>query len=294
MKDAIAQVGSIEIGYDVRGEGPPLLLIPGFGLTRAMWEEDFCDRLSDMGFTVVRMDNRDTGRSTRLDGLGVPDVKRALLRGLFGLSVGTAYPLEAMAADAVGLMSALGHPRFHVLGASMGGMIAQTIALTHAANLASLTSVISTPGGRRYSIADPRTLVALLRPPPQEPARHADHITEVLRVLQGKLPFEEARARTIAEAQVAARPSPAGAVRQFMAIMDSSARRRPLLRRITTPTLILHGSHDPLLPVRGARAMQRLIPGSELIVYEGMGHGLHSSVYPQALESIAVHVRRNA
>ncbi len=292
MIGSVARIGELEIGYDLRGTGEPLLLVAGFAMTRAMWEDDFCDRLAAAGHTVVRMDNRDTGQSTRLTHLGTPNMKRALVRSILGLSVEHAYTLEAMAEDAVGLMRHLGHARFHVVGASMGGMIAQTMALTHGDRVSSLTSIMSTPGGRRYSVASPKALLALLQPAPMDPEAQVEHITKLLRTIGGALPFEEARARGIAEAQVASRPLAAGAVRQFSAILDSSGRRRALLTQITTPTLIIHGSKDPLLPLRGAKAMAKLVRGAELLVIDGMGHELHSTAHERVIGAIARHVAR--
>ncbi len=285
-----ARVGDIDVAYDVRGSGPPLLLIAGFGMARAMWDDELCDQLAGAGFTVVRMDNRDTGGSTRLDALGVPDVRSSLVRTFLGLSIPTPYRLEDMAADALGLMTALGHPRFHAVGASMGGMIAQTMAIDHPERLLSMTSAISTAGGRRYSFASPRALVELLKRPPRDPVQQVEHIIAVFRVLNGNvLPFQEARVRKVAEAHVESHPSPAGAARQLVAILDSSGRRRARLPSISTPTLVIHGSRDPLLPLRGGLATARLIPGAELLVVDGMGHLFPSTKYPLLVDSIARH-----
>jgi pimeloyl-ACP methyl ester carboxylesterase len=160
VTSGVVRVGEIDIAYDARGEGVPMLLIAGFGMTRDMWDSAFCDGLASRGYTVVRMDNRDTGLSTRLSALGFPDIPRLFVRSVLGRTVTPPYTLEDMARDAVGLMKSLGHARFHVVGASMGGMIAQTIALEHPASVASLTSIMSTPGGRRYSFASPGALRA--------------------------------------------------------------------------------------------------------------------------------------
>jgi len=295
VTSGVARVGEVDIAYDTRGSGGPLLLIAGFGMTRAMWSDEYCELLASRGFVVVRMDNRDTGASTRLHSLGVPDIPRLFVSSLLGREVTPLYTLEAMANDAVGLMTSLGHSRFHVVGASMGGMIAQTIALEHGAHLATLTSIMSTPGGRRYSFARLGTLRDILRRAPTEPAAQTEHFVRLFRLIAGDgLPFDEARGRRTAEAIVASKPSPAGSARQFAAILDSSGRRRPRLHSIRTPTLIIHGTHDPLLPVRGARAMARLVPDAELMVVDRMGHLIPSTHYELVCNAIARTAKRSA
>jgi pimeloyl-ACP methyl ester carboxylesterase len=287
------RAGELDIGYDSRGSGEPLLLIAGFGMTRVMWSDDFCERLAGRGFLVVRMDNRDTGASTRMTALGVPDIPRLFGRSLLGLRVTPKYTLEDMARDAVGAMAGLGHPRFHAVGASMGGMIAQTLALDHAGSLGSMTSIMSTPGGRRYSFGRLGALRGILRRMPKEPAAQVEHFVSLFRLIAGTgTPYDEERGRRTAEAIVASKPSTAGTARQFAAILDSSGRRRPRLSGIRTPTLVIHGTHDPLLPIRGSRAMARLIPGAELLVVEGMGHLIPSPRYDLVCDAIARNAAR--
>jgi pimeloyl-ACP methyl ester carboxylesterase len=289
----VVKVGDVEIAYDTRGHGDPILLVSGFGMTRAMWDDELCDRLATYGFQVVRMDNRDTGASTRLARLGVPDVRRLFLRSMLGQTVTPLYTLEDMARDALGLMSSLGHARFHVVGASMGGMIAQTLALDHGDRLLSMTSIMSTPGGRRYSFASPRAFMGIMRPMPKDPKAQVEHFMQVFKLIAGDgLPFEEARTRGLAESLVASKPSSASTARQLAAILDSSGRRRKRLPTIKTRTLVIHGSHDPLLPVRGSKAMAKLIAGAELLVIEGMGHAFPSSLYERIADVIARHAKR--
>jgi pimeloyl-ACP methyl ester carboxylesterase len=293
VTSGVARVGELDLAYDTRGAGEPLLLVAGFGMTRAMWSDELSDKLAGRGLQVVRMDNRDTGGSTRLTKLGVPDVPRLFLRSMLGRTVTPLYTIEDMARDAVGLMKSLGHGRFHVVGASMGGMIAQTIALEHPATLASMTSIMSTPGGRRYSFASLGALRGIMQRVPQDPKEQVEHFVRVFRVIAGDgIPFDEARARVTAEALAAAKPSTAGSARQFAAILDSSGRRRRRLPEIKTPTLIIHGTHDPLLPVRGSRAMARLITGSELLVVEGMGHLIPATLYDRVVDAIHQNTRK--
>jgi len=289
------RVGDIDVAYDVRGSGEPLLLVAGFSMTRAMWDDALLDALVAQGFEVVRMDNRDTGASTRLRELGVPDMPRLLARAVLGLRVGPVYRLEDMAADAVGLMTALGHARFHVAGASMGGMIAQTMALDHGPRVASLTSMMSTPGGRRYSFASLAALRMILTRVPTAPAEQVEHFVRVFRQIGGDgVAVDSARSRRVAESLVASKPSASGSARQFAAILDSSGRRRRRLASLRTPTLVVHGARDPLLPLRGAKAMARIVPGAELLVLEEMGHLIPSSRYELIAAAIAKNAKRAA
>jgi pimeloyl-ACP methyl ester carboxylesterase len=292
VTDGVARLGKIEIAYDTRGSGPPLLLVAGFGMPRAMWSDALSDTFASRGFSVVRMDNRDTGASTRLTELGVPDGKKQLLRSMLGLTVKPLYTLEDMAADCVALMKSLGHDRFHVVGASMGGMIAQTLALDHADKLLSMTSIMSTPGGRRYSFASVRGFRLIMTPPPRDPKEQLPHFVEVFRVLGGEgSTFDEERLHTLAEQLVAAKPSVAASARQFEAILDSSGRRPARLPSIKTPTLVIHGTLDPLLPVRGSKALARLIPGAGLLLVPGMGHDFPSSKNELIVDAIAKHAK---
>jgi len=281
------RVGDLDIAYDARGSGEPVLLIPGLSMRRLMWPEELCDTLAGMGLRVIRMDNRDAGDSSRVRARP-PNVGAVL-----GLRVDVPYRLEDMAQDAFGFMRAIGHERFHVAGASMGGMIAQTMAITASASLLSMTSVMSGPGGRRYAVAKVEALRALLTPLPRDREQQIESLVRTFEILAGGgLPFDEPVARRLSEAQVAGGISPAAAARHIGAVLESSNRRRALLSRVRTPTLVIHGSHDPLLPLRGAVATARLIPGAELLVVRGMGHNLPGSALPIVAGAIATHARK--
>ncbi len=292
--DERVRVGTIDVAYDVRGSGEPLLLIPGLSLRRIMWPEALCDALASAGFSVVRMDNRDAGDSSRFEA-PPPDVRAVLRRSFLGLAIEVPYRLEDMAEDAFGLMHTLGHERFHVVGASMGGMIAQTMAIMRPERLRTMTSIMSGPGGRRYAIGKLAALRALLSPVPSERDAQIERLMKIFRILNGGgLPFDEAAARVLAVAQVDGGTSPAAGARHFGAIIESSGRRRALLRSIRTPTLVIHGSHDPLLPLRGGVATARQIPGAELLVVRGMGHEIQALVVPALADAIARHARKVA
>lgn len=296
MSEQTVRVGSLDIAIDARGEGEPLLLLPGLTMRRQMWPEELCDLLAASGHRVIRMDNRDAGRSSRFESEKRPNVLTLMRRAFMGLPVGEVpYRLEDMAEDAFGLMRALGHERFHVAGTSMGGMIAQTMAIIGSERLRSMTSVMSAPGGRRYSVGKLGAFRMLLAPFPRERDAQVNHFTNVFRILNGtELPFDEARARDLAVGQVEAGASTTASARQLAAIIESSPRRRSLLRNVRTPTLVIHGSADPLLPLRGGIATARHVPKAEMLVVRGMGHNLPSAVVPLVAGAIATHARRSA
>lgn len=291
------RVGPVDIAYDLRGpaEAPAILLVPGLAMSRLMWPEELCELLVTMGFLVVRMDNRDAGESTIMKDARVPNVIGVMQKTFFGLPVEVPYQLEDMAEDAFGLMAALGHERFHVVGASMGGMIAQTMAIAKPERLRTMTSIMSGPGGRRYAVGKVGALRSLLTPMPRDSAAQIEHLVETFRILNGgELPFDEAAARRYAEVHCAGGVSPAASARQLAAILHSSNRRRALLRNVQTPTLVVHGSGDPLLPMRGAVAMAAQMPNAELLVVRGMGHNFPPSTVPLVAGAIASHARRSA
>lgn len=285
-------IGGLEFAYDVRGDGPPILLIMGFGAQMVLWDDEFCDGIASHGFTVVRMDNRDVGESTKLDHLGVPDVQKTLLRSLLGLPIDAPYTLDDMAADATGLMSALGYDRFHVVGASMGGMIAQQIAIAYPSRLLSLISIMSTPGGRRF-LGSPKAIGALLRKPAKTNEEAIEQFIDLFRTISGSgFTFREDRFREIAEKSVARGLSPRGTARQFAAILEAGGRRQKTLRDVRTPTLVIHGTEDPLIPFRAGAATAKLVPGAEFLPVKGMGHDLPVDAYPLLVGAIATHARK--
>lgn len=287
-------VGELEIAYDIRGEGEPLLLIPGLSMRRIFWPDELCDGLASLGFQVIRMDNRDAGDSSRFKATP-PDILKLLGKVLAGVTFEVPYRLEDMADDAFQLMSTLGYERFHVAGASMGGMIAQTMALNPSATkrLTSLTSVMSSPGGRRYSVGKINALRALLSPIPEGREAQLAQMMQTYKLLNGsELPFDEEAARELALQQLDGGTSPAASARQLGAIFESARRRRPRLPQIKTPTLVVHGTQDPLLPLRGAAAMARLIPNAELLVVRGMGHNFPRPIFPLLAGAMATHARK--
>lgn len=284
MSVQTAPANGIEIAYETFGDpgGRPLLLVMGLGTQMVAWHEEFCGALVDLGFHVVRYDNRDTGLSTHLHDAPPPDVMAAL----GGDTSSASYTLEDLADDAVALLDHLGIDRAHVVGASMGGMVAQTVAIRHPARVASLTSIMSTPSpavGR----ATREAMAALLGPP----ATNRDEALQRARATYEVIgspgyPLDVAWLETISGEAYDRAYDPAGMARQLLAI-HASGDRTPALRALRVPTLVVHGDADPLVQVAGGHATAEAVPGAELLVLEGMGHNLPRELWLQIAEAIA-------
>lgn len=282
----------LQIACEVTGEGAPLLLIMGVGAQLVHWPDGFVDALASRGLRVVRFDNRDVGESSWLDHLGRPDLRRGLARALLGWPAPAAYDLVDMADDAAALLDALGIARAHVVGVSMGGMIGQTLALRHAARVRSLTSIMSSPGGRRNLLARPRAVAALLRPPGRtEEAYVASSVHLAARIHGRGFALDRDEAAQQARRAFARGVHPEGFARQLMASL-SHGDRSEALRFVRTPTLVVHGDDDPLIPWRAGAATARAIPGARLEVIAGMGHGLPRALWDRLAALIVDHAWR--
>ena len=284
MSVQTAPANGIEIAYETFGDpgGRPLLLVMGLGTQMLAWHEEFCGALVDLGFHVVRYDNRDTGLSTHLHDAPPPDVMAAL----GGDTSSASYTLEDLADDAVALLDHLGIDRAHVVGASMGGMVAQTVAIRHPARVASLTSIMSTPSPAVGS-GTQEAMAALLAPPAtnrDEALQRARATYEVIG--SPAYPLDVAWLETISGEAYDRAHDPAGMARQLLAI-HASGDRTPTLRALTVPTLVVHGDADPLVQVAGGHATAEAVPGAELLVFEGMGHNLPRELWLQIAEAIA-------
>ena len=276
--------------------GPPVLLIMGLAMPAAAWPDEFIDRLVHHGLRVIRFDNRDAGGSARVRGGRRQNVQVAMARALMRLPVHSPYTLEDMADDAVGVLDALGIERAHVVGASMGGMIAQVLAARRPGRVATLTSIMSSSGNPspRVALGSSRALRVLLRRPGR--LDNVESITEHLMYVFGVIGSPGFRAEPHAMrshiAKVARRGyDAAGAERQLLAIL-ASGDRRPLLARITAPTLVIHGADDPLVPVAAGIDTAKHIHGAQLKIIPGMGHDFAPSLQPMIADSIAAHIRR--
>ena len=287
--EKLAEANGLTLCYQTFGRrgGDPLVLVMGLGAQMTWWEEDFCDALAQRGFFVVRFDNRDIGKSTRVSA-PPPDLGK-VMAGLEPLKA--PYTLEDMARDTVGLMDALAIEQVHIVGASMGGMIAQIMAIRFPERVKTLTSIMSTTGEPGLPPPQPAVMAAMLAPPPLTVEAFIEANVRVARLLRTYAdPAEEATDRARATRAAARGLNPQGGVRQVAAIMASGSRKEELAG-VKAPTLVIHGADDPLVPVEGGRATARAIPGARLLVLDRMGHTLPRTVWPEIIEAIVALTR---
>jgi pimeloyl-ACP methyl ester carboxylesterase len=283
-----ARAGAIELAYDVFGDrGEPLVLVMGIGAQRIFWDLELCEQLVAAGFRVVRFDHRDLGESTRLDA-PVPRPFPLIARRLANLSIDAPYTLSDMAADVIGLLDHLAIDRAHVVGASLGGMIGQHLAIEHPSRLASLTAIMTTPGGRRF-LPEPFALRAMFGPQPRTAEEAGRTVAQLFATIGSPLwPIDADRLRAIGEAAHAKGPSPRGFLRQFAA-MQASGDRSAKLVDVRVPTLVIHGTRDPLIPIAAGRALAHLIPNATWLPIAGMGHDLPPHLWPVYVAAIRRH-----
>ncbi len=289
------QANGIEIAYETHGDpaNPPLLLIMGLGAQLTLWPIELVEALVERGYYVVRHDNRDIGLSSKFSEHGIPNFKRVALMRMLGLRARLPYRLSDMAADAVALLDALGIDRAHIVGGSMGGMIAQLVAVEHPHKVSTLTSIFSTTGNRRLPPPKKSAMDALLSKPPAN-ATLEDVIPIGIKVARAigspAYPTPEDRLRTRITRDYHRSFFPEGAARQLCAILDDGDRRKRL-KQVKAPTLVIHGVDDPLVPVEGGRDTAKAIAGARLLEIPGMGHDLPLELVEQIAEAIAGHAR---
>jgi pimeloyl-ACP methyl ester carboxylesterase len=283
MPEQFCTVGDVELCYETFGdpEAPAMLLTMGLATQMLGWHEDICATLADRGFHVIRFDNRDVGRSQHMNG-HVPSVSQLLRRDKRAAS----YTLDDMAADGAGLLDHLEIESAHVVGASMGGMIAQTMAARHPDRVLSLVSWMSNTGSRWSGQPSPLIWPILIKRPPRGREQYMEHAVRVFSKI-GSPDFErdEDDLRRIAGMSYDRGLNPAAGARQLAAIIHSGD-RTPLLRTIAAPTLVIHGSKDRMVPASGGRATARAIPGARLLIVKGMGHDMPRAAWPQILDAI--------
>jgi pimeloyl-ACP methyl ester carboxylesterase len=289
----IVAANGIDIAYDEFGDpkAPVILLIMGLGTQMIAWPVPFCEALAQHGFRVVRFDNRDVGLSTKFDKAAPVDVMASFAQAMAGKAVDAPYRLDDMAADAIGLMDVLGIQRAHMVGASMGGMIAQVIAAKYPSRTRSLVSIMSSSGDPNLPPGKPEAIAALLAPRPSADDREKliEHGMKVYRVI-GSPGFPTPDAELYAKIAQAAERSyyPVGVGRQLVAVLASGS-RVDLLKTITAPTLVVHGADDPLVPVEAGKDTAKHVPGAALKIVPGMGHDLAPGLVPILVEAIADH-----
>lgn len=289
VRNGTARNGGIELVYEQVGPdgGEPLLMIMGLGMQMYYWRDEFLEEFVRAGFTPARFDNRDSGASTHLTYRGAP-----ALPALLAVPQAVAsYRISDMAADAVAVLDALGWESAHVLGASLGGMIAQALAIEHPRRVRSLTSVMSTPSPR---IGRPtlRAAVALAAPPARTADQAADRIVRTMRVIGSPgYPLDEDWLRSYARRAFARAQDPTGTRRQLAAV-GASPSRVAGLRGVAVPTLVVHGEADPLIPLVAGKATAAAVPGSRLVTHPGMGHHLPQQLWGSVVEEVSALVSR--
>jgi pimeloyl-ACP methyl ester carboxylesterase len=290
-EERLAPANGIELAYQEIGDpgGEPLLLIMGMATQMIAWDEGFCALLAERGFRVVRFDNRDIGRSTKIDAAGVP----SRLDTIIGRRSTAPYLLRDMAADTTGLMDHLGIKSAHVAGASMGGMIAQTLAIERPQRVRSLVSMMSNTGSRWSGQPALKTYGLLLSRPLGGRQKAIEQAVKTFRLIGSPgYPMDEAYLREIAGRSYDRGHSQTGVLRQLHAV-SASGDRTAALHGVTVPTTVIHGANDPLVRPSGGKATAKAIPDARLKLIEGMGHDLPRDLWPTFVEEIATNAARS-
>jgi pimeloyl-ACP methyl ester carboxylesterase len=290
--EQMAPANGIELAYQEMGDadGEPLLLVMGLATQMLAWDEGFCGMLVDRGFRIVRFDNRDIGRSTKIESAGMP----SRVDMMSGRRATAPYLLRDMAADTIGLMDHLGIDSAHVVGASMGGMIAQTLAIEYPERVRSMVSIMSTTGSRWTGLPSWKAMGVLLGRPPKGREAAVERAIKTFSVIGSPgYPLDEERLRDVAGRSYDRGHSAAGVLRQLHAI-TASGDRTQALRGVDVPAAVIHGKRDPLVRPAGGRATARAIPGARLKMIDGMGHDLPRDLWPTFVEEIAANAERAA
>jgi len=291
------EANGIALEYEDFGDrnAPPILLVMGLGAQLTLWPIELVEALVERGFRVIRYDNRDIGLSQKHDGAKTPGMVRHILMKRFGLNPKTPYTLADMAADGAGLLDALGIDRAHIVGASMGGMIAQHIAFSHPNKVLSLTSIMSTTGNPKLPPAQKQAIQVLTkRPASMEESVLIEHGVKIGRTIGSPgYPADEDRLRANATRDIRRSLYPAGLPRQLSAIIADGDRRQRLAG-VKAPTLVIHGEGDPLVPLEGGKDTAAHIPGATLPTIPGMGHDLPLALVDMIADAIADHARAAA
>jgi len=289
----LVRANGIDICYEIFGhaDAEPLLLIMGLGAQMIHWDDEFCRQLAARGFRVIRFDNRDIGKSSHLSGGKRLTALELLKLRFLKIPVAASYRLIDMARDTIGLMDALGIRKAHLVGASMGGMIAQEVAITFPERVLSLTSIMSTTGNPRVPGPSREAAAVLMAPPPATKDEYFARYAQTWKVLRnGSFPQDEALDRSRAERTYARGLNPAGVSRQLRAVLASGSRKERL-RSVKAPTLVIHGTVDPLVHPEGGKDTAASIPGAKLVMIDGMGHALPIPMWPQIIDAIDQHAR---
>ncbi|ABD87218.1 alpha/beta fold hydrolase [Rhodopseudomonas palustris] len=287
----LAKANGIEVCYEIFGatDAEPLLLIMGLGAQMILWDDEFCRQLAHRGFRVIRFDNRDIGHSSKFSGEKRLTATELFKQRFLHIPIAAPYRLQDMANDVAGLLDALGIASAHIVGASMGGMIAQETAILHPERVRTLTSIMSTTGNPRLPYPTREAAAMLMAPPPTTREAYIARFAQTWKVLRvGHFPQDEAKDRERAERSFARGLNPAGVARQLRAVL-ASGNRRARLRQIKAPTLVIHGSVDPLVRPAAGKDTVAAIPGAKWLLIDGMGHALPMPMWRTIIEAIAKH-----
>ncbi len=284
-----ANANNIEIEYETIGNpnSKPLLLIAGLGSQLLAWSDEICESLVNNGFFVIRFDNRDVGLSTKLKDAGMPDFNEINAAYFRGEKPKVPYTLEDMASDALGVLDALNIDKAHILGASMGGMIAQVIAYSNPSRVLSLTIIMSTTGNPKLPQAKPEIMAQFFAPVPPEREAYIEEMVKRDHLIYGTFPFDKDKARDYRTKEYDRSYYPEGVARQ-LAAMAVPGNIKPEIAVIKAPTLVIHGSEDPFNHVEAGKDIATAIPGAKLLILDGMGHSLPPEVIPRIIKELVV------
>jgi pimeloyl-ACP methyl ester carboxylesterase len=286
-----ASVGNVKICYETFGDpsNQPMLLIMGLGMQLTGWDESLCKLLAAERFYVIRYDNRDAGMSTSFDQDAMPDPFAAAAGDTASLS----YGLDDLASDAGGLLDVLGLPRAHIVGASMGGMVAQLVAIMRPGQVLSLASIMSTTGAPDVGTPTPEAVEALIQPGAAETRDETiEAIIDLHRAIGSPgYPLSDRQLRTFVTRDYERAHSNCGAIRHLCAVLAADD-RTDLLREIQVPTVVIHGTDDPLVDISGGEATARAIPHAQFVVIKGMGHNMPSQKWPELVDVIVTNARK--
>lgn len=295
---ATANSNGIHIEYETFGDpsSPALLLIIGLGCQLIHWQDEFCQQIADVGFHVIRYDNRDAGLSTKFDELSMPEIMEKIGAFFMGQEVSTPYTIEDMVSDAAGLLDALNIDKAHICGMSLGGYIAQTFAINHPFRSLSLTSIYSHSGDQKEFLPTQEVMEAMMAPAPEEREAFIDYMLNILKLTYGTgLPFDKEFHRSLTARSYDRSFCPEGTGRQYLAKMVQKDRTAEL-GKLEVPSLIVHGDEDPLIPLAGGKATAEAIPGAEFMIVKGMGHVLPNlnAYWSDIKDAIIHHLKRGS
>ncbi len=287
-------INKIQIEYETFGKpsSPALLLIAGLGCQMIHWQDEFCIQLADKGYYVIRFDNRDTGLSSKIDGLTLDEIGNRIGALFMGEKASVPYGIDDMAADAIGVLDTLRVDKAHICGFSMGGFIAQTLCINYPSRSLSLTSIYSHCGNRNEFLPNQEILEVMLTPAPEDRKGYVDHMTHFFRLTYGTgHPFDETFHKELAGKAYDRCFYPEGTARQYLAIMTQKDRVEDL-GKLKTPSLVVHGDDDHLLPLIAGKATSDAIPNSKLKVIKGMGHVIPNleAYWSDILKAVVTHI----